>query len=401
MFNKNNKIKLPIIFPENDNYYSKEKRYILHILEPEPEGELGGADTHVLNLCKEQKKNSKYAPIVLINQNKSYANMLREAKIAYIDGTILKHKKLDLIRYAKNIPEKLHISCIHSHQYDANYITYLLHKIYKKTWKKIPVLMTCHGWIENTVKNIIKTKLDFFTYNISKALITVCKKDYVRLKKHVKNKEIYCIPNGVCSRTSILLSDQDIKNMFNLPLNAKIITFVGRLSQEKRIDLYLKACKEVSKKCDNVIFVVAGSGSEERRLKGLASALKIKNQTYFLGFVKQIECIYEITDIMVLASDTETTPRTILEAMSFNKCVVATRVGGVSDIIESEKNGILVNKGSYIDISKAIIQLLKNTELRIKIGEKAKNTVNEKFTITIMERNIEKTYDSIINHLYV
>ena len=395
MYIKSNQTKLPIIYPQNNTYLNN-KKYILHILEPEPLGEIGGADTHVISLCQAQLKKSKYNPVVLINQNRDYAYMLKNAQIAYIDGTQLKSKKLGLIHYAKYVPQILNIHCIHSHQYDANYITYLLNKFYKKTWGRIPIVMTCHGWVRTSIKNKIKTELDFYTYSIANILIAVSKKDCNYLKEHINNKSIYYIPNGVYNKSDTPTNNKDYyKQIFNLPVKTAIIAYIGRLASEKRIDIYLRACQEIYQQNENVIFLVVGSGEEEKKLKKLATSLGIGKHTYFLGIIKKIEYIYIIADIVILSSDTETTSRTVLEAMSFGKSVIATNVGGLPDIICSYKNGILVPKGNYAKIADAAISLLNNANLSQRIGIKAAETIKQKFTIDIMRDAIEEVYDKL------
>ena len=112
-----------------------------------------------------------------------------------------------------------------------------------------------------------------------------------------------------------------------------------------------------------------------------------------LGHISNIQEIYSILDILVLASDTEGTPRVVLEAMSNNICVVATNVGGLKEIIDNNKNGVLVNKGDYKSISENIDYLLSNDAVRKIYAEFGKKKIISKFNIIEMGKKIENIYD--------
>lgn len=375
--------------------HCKGKEVVLHILEPEPEGELGGADTHVYQLCIAQKKYSHYIPMVLINQNERYAKMLRQAEIAYINGTQLKHKKIDLISYVKDITSQYNIVCIHSHQYDANYITCALRICYPATWGKIPLIMTCHGWVEKTWKNKLKTALDFQCYKMANYLITVSTKDYKRLRERYPNKNVTCIHNGVeCGELHI--SQKELELLYEkylLPKDKKIIAYVGRLAVEKRVDLFLEAAADLLTRRNDVLFLVVGSGSEKENLMKQVNRLNINSNVIFTGFIEDIKLIYQLMDILVLSSDTEGTPRVVLEAMAQKKIVVATDVGGLFEIIDSDTNGYLAPKGDYKKISYYVNKLLDDDVLKKRLETNAQNTIKEKFSINSMQSKIQEVYD--------
>ena len=385
--------------PDEECYKSRD--FVLHILEPEPDGEIGGADTYVLNLCQMQKQYSEFAPIVLINQNEYYAEMLRREKIAFVYGNKAKSKKFGLIKLVKDLPKAISIKCIHSHQYDANYITYLLKRKYPKLWAAIPCVITCHGWVEVTFKNKIKTLLDFYTCRMAKGLIAVCDKDYERIKKHksLSSAKVAVIPNGVNCKSEKVYEESELtefKKTYNIPTDKKIVAYVGRISPEKRLDVYVKVCKEVLKTREDTVFLVVGSGALSDSIKEMVSQTNIEDKVIFTGLIKDIGKIYSIISLLLLTSDTEGTPRVVLESMSFGKPVIATKVGGVPQLVKHGQNGYLTEREDVEHFTEYVNYLLDNDSTLKEMGNCARKVVENDYQGTTMQRKIETLYHEVL-----
>lgn len=392
IFNKTKRFDTTFIknlnFPTNKNF-------VLHIIEPEPEGSLGGADSHVLELAKYQLKYSSLTPIVLINQNKTFAKMLHMENIPYIDCTGIKNLKLGLVRIIKYLPMMINIKLIHSHQYDSNYIAYMLAIINPNTWGVIPNVMTCHGWVEESFKEKIKTLLDFYTYRIADGLITVCSKDKKRLAKK-KYSNITMIHNGVsinhhCNSEKT----EELRNLLGLEREKKVVVAVGRLAREKRIDIFIKACAELLKNRNDFQFLIIGDGELRDEFEKLIFELDAVDSIKLTGFRKDIESFYDLADLLVLTSDTEGTPRVVLEAMARKMPIVATKVGGLPDIINCD-NGILCDPEEYTQIADGISAILDNEEKYKTMSINARVTIIEKFSILKMQEEVENFYKKII-----
>ena len=378
----------------------KDKRIVLHILEPEPEGEIGGADTHVLNLCIAQKKYSVFFPVVMINQNNDFYNKLQNNGITCINLCDLKRKKKDVVKRLRDLPIWSNLELIHSHQYDANYITVLLKIIYRDNWMKIPTIMTCHGWVEISLQNKIKTFFDFYTYKYADGIITTCERDVKRLlaRKNAKDKEIITIQNGVKVVTVSNVNKNELKMKYNLPLNKIIIAAVGRLASEKRFDVFLHNCKIIYQKRKDVHFVIVGSGSKENDLKKIAANLGLKQVVTFTGLVEDMQEMYSCIDILIISSDTEKSSRVMLEGMSFKIPVIATSVGEIPNIIRNWENGIIVQRRDYEEMSSCALRLLDENNLCYTLGENALKTVCDFYTIENMQKRIEAFYLRILKN---
>ncbi len=385
---------LNIYIPED---YKETDDYVLQVIVPQPAGRIGGSDTHVLQLSLQQKNEGILKPVVLFCRNPEYEQKLRNLNIAYI-STVQEPKISHMLKSLGKIPFINKIKIIHSHQYNANYLTYAIKKKFKKLYGKIPTVMTCHGWIENNFKDKFFTMLDFASYSVANSLITVCDKDLKRLqgRKKYRKRNLYNIRNGVATSKDITLKEITFfKEKYNINNKNKTIAYVGRLAPEKRIDNFLQCCKLILDTDKNVNILIVGSGDEEKNLKSLAKQLNIDKEVNFIGFISPIDIVYASIDILLLTSDTEGTPRCVLEAMSYGVPVVATNVGGLHEIIDG-KNGKLVDKGDFKTMSDTVIDLLNNNDEMTMISENARKTIEEKFRIEDMQQKIDQVYKDII-----
>lgn len=386
--------KIKVFIPEE---YRECDNYVMQVIVPQPAGRIGGSDTHVLQLSIQQKESGILKPIVLFCRNPEYEQKLKSLNIGFI-SCVQEHKIFKMLKSLGKIPFIDKIKIIHSHQYNANYLTYALKKKYKKSYGKIPTVMTCHGWIENNLHDKFFTMLDFASFSEANALITVCDKDLKRLEKKAKyrKKLLINIRNGVAQQKTF--SDEEIKNFklqHNIDLNKKTIAYVGRLAPEKRIDGYLTCCKELIKQGCDWNFVVVGSGDEESNLKELTKQMKIADKINFVGFINPVDIVYSSIDTLLLTSDTEGTPRCVLEAMSSGIPVVATNVGGLHEIIDGN-NGYLVNKGDYITMAKKVKDLIGDEINYNTISINAKNTICKNFSIKNMQEKIDDVYKKLL-----
>lgn len=235
--------KIEYFFPKNYNY----NKCVLFVIVPQHEGSIGGSDAHVRDLSIQLLKTNDYIPIVLFPHNYEYRDTLKEHNIPYIFANGCKNK-YDVVKNLKNLPSFININIIHSHQYDANYLTQMIKMFGGEYWQHIPVVMTCHGWVENNIKLKIMTYFDFKSYKYANSLITVSRKDYNRLKssKYSKGKGIYYIPNGVSMGRNFTKEEKlQIFSKYGINNNNFVVGYVGRLSSEKRIDLLIEVAKKL------------------------------------------------------------------------------------------------------------------------------------------------------------
>lgn len=173
-------------------------------------------------------------------------------------------------------------------------------------------------------------------------------------------------------------------------LDGKRIGCVGWLLPEKNQELLIRAFPKVLDRFPQCHLILAGKGVLRTRLERLAQELGISGAVQFLGFVRDVAALYKSLDIFVFPSMEEPLGSSLLEAMAWGLPVVGLASGGVPEVIEHERNGLLVLPGDSDRLAEAIIRLLRDGDLCTRLGRAARQTIEERFSARTM---MEKTLD--------
>lgn len=174
-----------------------------------------------------------------------------------------------------------------------------------------------------------------------------------------------------------------------------VICIVGRLVPIKNHDLFLEAAARVLRCGRRCVFVIAGGGTEEVRLRQRAAALGIAANVRFLGWRTDLERIYAGSDVVALTSDNEGTPVAVIEAMAAGRSIVATDVGGVSDVLENGRFGRIVAPSDPDQFAAAIIALLDDSKLRGGLAEAARASALARYGLPRLVSDITRLYDRL------
>lgn len=153
-----------------------------------------------------------------------------------------------------------------------------------------------------------------------------------------------------------------------------IVATVASLTVKKGHEFLLHALAQARDRGIPCTAVLAGDGPERRRLEALAASLGLRESTIFLGAVPAAD-VLEVADLFVLPSIVEGLPLALLEAMFAGKAVIATAVGGVPEVIDSNENGVLVPAADENALADAIERLLGSDDLRTRLGARAQATI--------------------------
>lgn len=186
---------------------------------------------------------------------------------------------------------------------------------------------------------------------------------------------------------------RDLRSKYNIGSDDLVILTVGRLKREKGIHFLIFAVSEILKNFKNIKLLIVGDGHYKTNLMKLVSKLKLEKIVQFLNFIpnERLPEIYNISDIFVFPSVAkEGFPFVIIEAMACKLPVIASKVGGVSEIIKNQENGLLVIPGDIEDLKKNIVQVLTDLQLKKKISSNAYSLVIQEFTEDVM---VKKTVE--------
>ena len=254
--------------------------------------------------------------------------------------------------------------------------------------KKVVVKIATAGKIPKLKRNILgKLLLEIF----KKADVVICisqeiKDELYSIKMH--ESKIKFIPNGVDTIKYSLISTKDkesLRKKLNLPASI-IVLFIGRLVHRKGVDVLLKAWKRSIVEFPQMYLLVAGSGflqpdSDEEKLKNFVTKEGLESTVSFLGNIENTNEYLQTSNMFVLPSRKEGMPNVLLEAMSCGLSIIATEIGGITDLITHGVNGILVPVNNSEKLSKEILNLVNNSELSRRIGMEARRTIEGKFSM--------------------
>jgi glycosyltransferase involved in cell wall biosynthesis len=183
-----------------------------------------------------------------------------------------------------------------------------------------------------------------------------------------------------------------------LGLNAdqKLVGIVGRLFPIKNHALFLDAAALVSKQDPRAWFVVVGDGVLRPGLENQAVRLGIKDRVIFTGWRRDLPRICADLDLLVVSSDNEGTPVSAIEAMAAGCPVVATKVGGLPDLVEDRRTGLLVAPRNAEALSAAVLELLLNPAMARELAKDAQRSVRQRFEIGRLLGDLHRLYDEIL-----
>lgn len=179
---------------------------------------------------------------------------------------------------------------------------------------------------------------------------------------------------------------------FGLNPDIPKVGIIARLDPDKGHKYFLQAACQILKVIPSARFLIIGGGPLEGELKKIASDFGIAEAVIFTGFVKEISKAIAILDVIVLPSTREPFGRVLVEAGAMGKPAVATKVGGIPEIIEDGKTGFLVSPGDTETLAQRILELLNNRELAREMGTNAERRVKQRFSLERMVNEIEEVY---------
>lgn len=337
-----------------------------------------------------------------------------------IRAFILKHFDPELFNQFRMLIKKVNPDLIHCQQNLSSPLSFLL----AAKLEKVPVVQTLHdfnlvclsSWGAKKTNSdfcikgaplscLINRCLDCGEYfrnvgawyirklsikHYTKVIIAPSKSLAVALKEN-DFSNVETIPNFVYPPENLRMQKRKRKNNFLL--------FVGRLTPQKGCQYLINAMKIIEKSFSDVNLLVIGDGPERKKLERLSSSLNF-NKVKFLGeilYIRTGHYFERATMIIIPSIWMENCPLVVLEAMSYGIPVIGSRIGGIPELIQENKTGMLFRPRDSTDLAKKIIYLLKYPDVAYKMGLRSIEEYRRKYTSEIHYKKLIKVYKKLVN----
>jgi glycosyltransferase involved in cell wall biosynthesis len=175
------------------------------------------------------------------------------------------------------------------------------------------------------------------------------------------------------------------------------VGWIGRMTAVKRTDDVLVAFKRLRDEGVDAVLCMVGDGPDRPQLEQRAHELGVMRDTLFLGYQEDVAPFYAAFDALVLPSSNEGTPVSAIEALAAGRPVVATRVGGVPDVVQEGDDGFLVEPGATDDLADRLALLARDPALRERMGEAGRRRVLPRYAVERLVDDVDRLYRSLLS----
>lgn len=373
---------------------------------------INGVSTSVLMLKQGLEKLGHEVYVVTVNSENFHYK--KEDNVLMIPGIPIgiydfRMTSLYPLRALKII-KSWNLDVIHTHtEFAVGTFARLIAKQYN-----IPLVHTYHtmyeeyiyyitkGYFDGASKKLVEYLTLFLCDKTVEELIVPTKKTYDLFKEKYKVKrDVHIIPSGIdvtrfYKENVDLLSIKSLKKELNIKKDDFVILFVGRIAKEKSIDFLIKNLKAILKKVPKARMIIVGDGPDMNELALLVRENKLDKHVTFTGKVSwsEIPKYYQLANVFVTASKTETQGLTVIEAMAAEKPVVAIKDESFELVMKDKQDGLFFEtKEEY---QRLIIDLYNNPSYAKMIAKQARITANA-YNPEVYAKRVLEVYESVIN----
>lgn len=355
----------------------------------------GGIKSHLLTLLHGLDQ-TRFDPVVICPPGTSLCEELEKDGFRTIPldlvGDLSPARDIRSVFLVRRILSELKPEILHIHSAKAGLVGRIAALMLTRRPK---IILTMHSFVfdERTgpKKRAVVAFLERRLARVTDKIITVSKalKDQYVSQMGVASDLVEVIPNGVEFR--------EIPKTPVDPGKYPLIGTVARLAPQKGIDTFIRAAAVVRKSHPSARFAIIGDGPLRESLESLVNDLGIGDCVEFLGFRTDALDVVSTFDVFVLASTWETFGLTLVEALSQGVPVVASRVGGIPEIVDGETTGLLAESGNPDDFADKICRLLDDKDLAARIGRAGNESVRSRFDACTMVVDTTALYQRLIS----
>ncbi|MBT2685469.1 glycosyltransferase family 4 protein [Bacillus sp. ISL-37] len=357
--------------------------------------ETGGGMVHILSLLSQLKSDGIYLGLL---EKKEFYYKAKERGINTLTFEQSSRYDLSVIKKLISFIKDEKIDIIHTHGARANLYGYFISKFTDVKW-----VITVHSdprndFLGRGMKGKMFTSLNLAVLRNADHFFAIS----TRFKEMVEgfgvnSSKITTIYNGVDFNEDQVSSRKVSRADLKLLQSDFVLLMVARFDPVKRHDIALKAVERVKHDYPIVKLLLLGDGQTKPEVENLVKSMGMENNVIFLGYKENVRDFYQLADITLLTSRTESFPLVLLESARENVPVITTDVGGVHEMIPDSKMGFIVPVDDEDSVANAIFKAIKLKEkgyLQI-MGTRFNTFASENFSIQSFADSVYQAYQSL------
>ncbi|ANQ47622.1 glycosyltransferase family 4 protein [Flammeovirga sp. MY04] len=385
-----------------------EKKKILRII---ARLNVGGPAIHT-SILSEQFKNNEFDTLLVAGKvpdnegDMSYIAKDRGVEVTYLNTLqreLSPFNDIKSVLEIRKIIKEYQPDIVHTHTAKAGFVgraAVILSNFFSR--KKIKSVHTFHGHVFNGYFSPLKTKV-FLLIERTLAKFT----DVIVTITDKQQKEILSLGIGKESQHQMIPLGLDLEkfyhnseknylfDQYNIKKDIKLVGVIARFTQIKNLKLFIDTAKIILNTRNDIHFFMVGDGEDRSILEDHVKELNLEKNITFTGFLKDLPAVYSSLDLVLLTSNNEGSPVSIIEAMTNGKVVASTAVGGVPDLFTDFGKKYLVNKNDANALAVAALSLLGDTSTYERFIEEHQDPTYKKYNYSRLVSDLTKTYKEL------
>lgn len=367
---------------------------------------LGGGETDLLSLA-ESLDPERYDPHLVLPSDGQLGDRWREAGwtthvVPYRGATTWFvpwiWARFPVVNHFAELIQREHIDLVHSDYHTLPMIAPAARKA------NVPIMWTVHGWWFHP--KVWQHKF-FRRIDAAVARSQAIRDGFLGTPPFMPPDELPIVYSGIdTNRFTPELDGIRLRFENNIKQNTPLVAMVARFQEVKGHHVFQAMAEQVALQEPNTQFIVAGENAfgvvadqlyRDTILDKAKTNPLLRNRLHYIGFRHDIERVYAAADVVVCASNFESYGKANLEAMATGKPVVSTRRGGPSETVIDGETGFLVDAGDAGALATHVIRLLRDADLRARIGQAGREHILQHFSATTTAQHYSRRFESLLN----
>ena len=363
---------------------------------------IGGTERQLVELLKHLDR-EKYQPIVAcLHREGPFLQDILNLKVQVIQfglgGGVIRVVGLKWLFQLGQFLRRERISIVHTYLLHPNFLGMLAASMAGTPVKIMSERIV--NYFENERYQGIRFKVaDYIAQRLADVIIVNAEaiKEYMIEQHGTPRSKIKVVYNGVDLKTFDVDTDVEARRSeLGLSLTAPVLGIVASLQPKKDHYTFFEALRIVAAKVPTMQALIIGDGPLRDRLQNRVNEIALSPNVRFLGIRSDVPFLLPLLDVMTLSSIREGFPNAISEAMAARKPVVATDVGGVTELMVDGTTGLVVPPRNPAALAQAMLSLLGNEEKAREMGRAARKRVEDHFSVSRMVVETEQLYEELL-----